>query len=518
MLNFSKIKILLIYLVFFSISIFCLSNFSQLEDYFFKKKINLGLDLQGGSYLLLEVDSTPLQKRHLQSKVIPLKKKLIENKINFENFKIFEKEISFKISKEDRNKFEKIFNSTKNNDINVFLNKYRSFELDFEFLNNKIVINHSRNGIINLNTSAVDQSIEIVRRRIDETGTKESSILRRGNNRILVELPGIKDPERIKELLGKTAQLTFKLVTDGSSEFGNETFVLKDTQEKITVSKRIILTGDNLIDAKPRFDNINQEPIVAFTLNRLGSQRFGQATSKNIGKRIAIILDNEAISAPVIRDSITGGQGTISGNFTFQSATDLALLLRSGALPAPLSVVEERTVGPDLGQDSIEAGVVSLFVGFILVIFFMTFKYRLFGIIANTALISNLLMLLGFLTLIEATLTLPGIAGIILTVGMAVDANVLIFERIKEEIRKESSNTIQAFDSGFKRSIVTILDANITTLIASIILFIFGSGPVKGFAVTLSVGLITTLFSAYYISRHLTSIVVFKNREKKLLI
>ncbi len=518
MLNFSKIKILLIYLVFFSISIFCFSNFSQLEDYFFKKKINLGLDLQGGSYLLLEVDSTPLQKRHLQSKVIPLKKKLIENKINFENFKILEKEITFKISKDDTKKFENFFNSTKNNDINVFLDKYRSFELDFKFLNNKIVINHSKSGIINLNTSAVDQSIEIVRRRIDETGTKESSILRRGNNRILVELPGIKDPERIKDLLGKTAQLTFKMVTTDSSEFGNETFVLQDTQEKITVSKRIILTGDNLIDAKPRFDNINQEPIVAFTLNRLGSQRFGQVTSKNIGKRIAIILDDEAISAPVIRDSITGGQGTISGNFTFQTATDLALLLRSGALPAPLSVVEERTVGPDLGQDSIEAGVVSLFVGFILVILFMTFKYRLFGIIANTALISNLLMLLGFLTLIEATLTLPGIAGIILTVGMAVDANVLIFERIKEEIRKESSSTIQAFDSGFKRSIVTILDANITTLIASIILFIFGSGPVKGFAVTLSVGLITTLFSAYYISRHLTSIVVFKNREKKLLI
>jgi len=517
-LNFSKIKILFIYLVFFLISIFCFSNFSQLEEYFFKKKINLGLDLQGGSYLLLEVDSTPLQKRHLQSKVIPLKKKLIENKINFENFKIIEKKISFKISKDDINKFEKIFKSKKNNDINVFLNQYNSFELDFEFLNNKVVINHSKTGIINLNTSVVDQSIEIVRKRIDETGTKESSILKRGSNRILVELPGIKDPERIKELLGKTAQLTFKMVTTDPSEFGNETFVLKDTQEKIMVSKRIILTGDNLIDAKPRFDNINQEPIVAFTLNRLGSQRFGQATSKNIGKRIAIILDNEAISAPVIKDSITGGQGTISGNFTFQTATDLALLLRSGALPAPLSVVEERTVGPDLGQDSIEAGVISLFVGFILVILFMAFKYRLFGIIANVALISNLLMLLGFLTLIEATLTLPGIAGIILTVGMAVDANVLIFERIKEEIHKENSNNIQAFDTGFKRSIVTILDANITTLIASIILFIFGSGPVKGFAVTLSVGLITTLFSAYFISRHLISIVVFKNREKKLLV
>ncbi len=518
MLNFSKIKITFIYLTFFLISIFCILNFFQSEEYFFKKKINLGLDLQGGSYLLLEVDSSPLQKRHLQAKVIPLKKKLIEKKINYREFKINEKEINFEISKDDKKKFEEFFTNTKDNDINVFLNQYRSFELDFKFINNKVFINLSKNGIINLNTSAVDQSIEIVRRRIDETGTKEASILRRGSNRILVELPGVKDPERIKELLGKTAQLAFRMVTSDKSEFGNDTFTLKDTGEEIVVSKRVIISGDNLIDAKPRFDNINQEPIVAFTLNRLGSQRFGQATTKNIGKRLAIILDNQAISAPVIQDSITGGQGTISGNFTFQSATDLALLLRSGALPAPLSIVEERTVGPDLGQDSIEAGVVSLFVGFILVILFMTFKYRLFGIIANVALISNLLMLLGFLTLLEATLTLPGIAGIILTVGMAVDANVLIFERIKEEIYKGNSNNIQAFDLGFKRSIVTILDANITTLIASIILFIFGSGPVKGFAVTLSIGLITTLFSAYFISRHLTSMVVFRNREKKLLV
>ncbi len=518
MLNFSKIKITFIYLTFFLISIFCILNFFQSEEYFFKKKINLGLDLQGGSYLLLEVDSSPLQKRHLQAKVIPLKKKLIEKKINYREFKINEKEINFEISKDDKKKFEEFFTNTKDNDINVFLNQYRSFELDFKFINNKVFINLSKNGIINLNTSAVDQSIEIVRRRIDETGTKEASILRRGSNRILVELPGVKDPERIKELLGKTAQLAFRMVTSDKSEFGNDTFTLKDTGEEIVVSKRVIISGDNLIDAKPRFDNINQEPIVAFTLNRLGSQRFGQATTKNIGKRLAIILDNQAISAPVIQDSITGGQGTISGNFTFQSATDLALLLRSGALPAPLSIVEERTVGPDLGQDSIEAGVVSLFVGFILVILFMIFKYRLFGIIANVALISNLLMLLGFLTLLEATLTLPGIAGIILTVGMAVDANVLIFERIKEEIYKGNSNNIQAFDLGFKRSIVTILDANITTLIASIILFIFGSGPVKGFAVTLSIGLITTLFSAYFISRHLTSMVVFRNREKKLLV
>ena len=474
--------------------------------------------MQGGSYLLLEVDSTPLQKRRIQSKVIPLKKKLLENKIKFTNFKIQDNKIVFNILENDKEKFEKFFSDKNNNDINVFLPKFRSFELDYSFENNQTFIELSKNGIINLNTSAVDQSIEIVRKRIDETGTKESSIIKRGSNRILVELPGIKDPERIKELLGKTAQLSFRMVSDDKTEFGNEIYVLKDNKEKISVSKRIILTGENLIDANPKYDNVNQEPIVAFTLNRLGSQRFGQATSKNIGKRIAIILDNEAISAPVIRDSITGGQGTISGNFTFQTATDLALLLRSGALPAPLSVVEERTVGPDLGQDSIDAGVISLIVGFILVILFMIFKYRLFGLVANISLISNLLMLLGVLTILEATLTLPGIAGIILTVGMAVDANVLIFERIKEEIKKNIGNNIQAFDLGFRRSVVTILDANITTLIASIILFIFGSGPVKGFAVTLSIGLITTLFSAYFISRHLTSEIVLRNKEKKFFI
>ena len=517
MLNFSKTKVISIYSVFLFVSIFAFFNFLQLDKVFFKKKINLGLDLQGGSYLLLEVDSSFLEKRRLQSKVTPLKKELKKNSLKFQNFSINEKNINFDLKSSDIQKFEGFFKNKTKNEVNIFLNEYNAFELDYEVIDNRINVFLSKHGIINLRTAAVDQSIEIVRRRIDETGTKEPSILKRGSNRILVELPGVKDPERIKELLGRTAQLSFRLVTSNTSEFGNEKFIIQGTQEEILVSKRIILSGENLIDAQPRYDNLNNEPIVAFSLDRLGSQRFGQVTSKNIGKRLAIILDNQAISAPVIRDSITGGNGTISGSFTFQTATDLALLLRSGALPTPLSIVEERTVGPDLGKDSIEAGIVSLIVGFLLVIIFMILKYRFFGVIANFALISNLLMLIGILTLLEATLTLPGIAGIILTVGMAVDANVLIFERIKEELKKDNSN-IQAFDSGFKRSIVTILDANITTLIASIILFIFGSGPIKGFAVTLSIGLITTLFSAYFISRHLSSLIVFRNRENKILI
>ena len=517
MLNFSKTKILFIYLTFLIISIFSFSNFFDIDNFFFKKKINLGLDLQGGSYLLLEVDSLPIEKRHLQSKVIPLKKKLIEKEIKFENFSVKNNQINFNISQNDFESFDKLFYKRDDNNINLFLTKFNAFELDYNLKNNNVNIYLSKHGIINLRSAAVDQSIEIVRRRIDEIGTKEPSILKRGSNRILVELPGVKDPERIKELLGKTAQLSFRLVTEESNDFGTESFILEETNEKISVSKRVILSGANLVDAQPKYDNINNQPIVTFTLDRLGSKRFGQATTKNIGKKIAIILDDEAISAPVIQDSITGGSGVISGSFTFQEATDLALLLRSGALPAPLSIVEERTVGPDLGEDSIKAGSVSLIVGFLLVIIFMIIKYKTFGVIANLGLISNLMMLLGILTILQATLTLPGIAGVILTVGMAVDANVLIFERVKEELKKENSN-IQAFDLGFKRSIVTILDANITTLIASFILFIFGSGPVKGFAVTLSIGLITTLFSAYFISRHLSSILVFKNKDRKILI
>tara|TARA_Y100000817_G_scaffold298536_1_gene275822 strand:- start:362 stop:1915 length:1554 start_codon:yes stop_codon:yes gene_type:complete len=516
-LNFSKTKILSIYLIFIFISIFSISNLFDLNKIFFNKKVNLGLDLLGGSYLLLEVDSSSIEKRRLQSKVVPLKKKLNDNSIEFKDFVISKNNIKFDIRKNDLENFTIFFKDKNNNDVNNYLDKYNSFELEHKIEGTQVNIYLSKYGIIQIRNAAVDQSIEIVRRRIDEIGTKEPSILKRGSNRILVELPGVKDPERIKELLGKTAELSFRLVTQDSGEFGSEKFLLQETQEQIIVSKRIILSGENLIDAQPRYDNLNNEPIVAFSLDRLGSQRFGRATTQNIGKKIAIILDDEAISAPVIRDAITGGNGTISGNFTFQGATDLALLLRSGALPTPLTVVEERTVGPDLGKDSIEAGVVSLIVGFLLVIIFMIFKYKIFGFIANISLISNLLMLVGILTLLEATLTLPGIAGIILTVGMAVDANVLIFERIKEELRKENSN-IQAFDQGFKRSIVTILDANITTLIASIILFIFGSGPIKGFAVTLSIGLITTLFSAYFISRHLTSRIVFKNRDNKITI
>ncbi len=509
MLNFTKINIITIYLIFFVISIFAVLNFQDKDNLVINKRVNLGLDLQGGSYLLLEINSDSLIKEKIQSKVIPIKKLLKDNNLDYSNFKIKDKNLSFKINNID--KFKLLFFSKKDNLVNPYIDNYRSFELDYKKLNNgQIEVFFSKFGILTINNAALKQSIEIVRRRIDDVGTKEPTILQRGEKRILVELPGLKDPERIKKLLGKTAQLNFRLVTE-NSEFGVDE-LFSELGEKIKISKRIVMSGDNLIDAQPSIQNQQNEPTVSFTLDRLGAQKFGRATTDNVGKRLAIVLDGKIISAPNINEPITSGNGMISGNFTFQEATDLALLLRSGALPTPLEVVEERTVGPDLGEDSIRSGLISLIVGFFLVVFFMIYKYRFFGLIANTALIANLLMLVGVLTILEATLTLPGIAGIILTVGMAVDANVLIFERIKEELKTEKS-VIHAFDSGYTKAKITVLDANITTLIAAIILFVFGSGPVKGFAITLGIGIITTLFTAYFLARHLTSMVVLKNNN-----
>ncbi len=514
MLNFSKINILFIYLIFFLISIFSILNLQDKDDLIIDKKVNLGLDLQGGSYLLLEINSDALVEEKIQSKVIPLKKLMKDNNLKYENFKIDKKNLSFKI--DNLEKFELLFFSKKDNLVNSYIDNYRSYELEYDELeNNYINISFSKFGLLTINNSALKQSIEIVRRRIDDVGTKEPTILQRGEKRILVELPGLKDPERVKNLLGKTAKLNFRLVSE-NSEFGVDKLI-SENGETLKISKRIVMSGENLVDAQPSIQNQQNEPTVSFTLDRLGAQKFGRATTDNVGKRLAIVLDGKIISAPNINEPITSGNGMISGNFTFQEATDLALLLRSGALPTPLEVVEERTVGPDLGEDSIKSGVTSLILGFLLVIIFMVYKYRIFGIIANVSLIANLLMLVGVLTILEATLTLPGIAGIILTVGMAVDANVLIFERIKEELKTEKS-TIHAFDSGYAKAKITVLDANITTLIAAIILFMFGSGPVKGFAITLGIGILTTLFTAYFLARHLTSIIVLRNTSKEIKI
>ena len=516
MLYFSKLKIIFIYLLIIFLSYFTILNFLSPNYKFSNKKINLGLDLQGGSYLLLEVDSNPIVVQKLQNKFSDLKKYFKNQNIKFRNIKIKNNQIQFELEDSSIDTFITAFTEKEDNLLNNYLDQYRAFEFDHTIDNNTVFINYSKFGIIQIKNSTIDQALEIVRRRIDEVGTNEPNILKRGNERILVELPGLDDPARIKNLLGKTANLSFRFITDqDSSDFGSEKMFFEDGSEEAVVNKRIILSGDNLIDAQPRMDTQNNQTVVTFSMDRLGTKKFAKATIDGVGKRLAIILDNKIISAPVIREAITGGNGQISGNFTFQSATDLALLLRAGALPAPLSIIEERTVGPDLGKDSIDAGTIALIIGFILVNIFMLLRYRLFGLIADLTLVVNLFLLVGILTIFEATLTLPGIAGIILTVGMAVDANVLIFERIKEEIKVEKNNLI-AFDGGYKRARTAVLDANITTLIAAVILFFFGSGPVKGFAITLGIGIVSTLFSVFYFARHLTSVYVSKNKDNTI--
>ena len=518
MLYFSRLKLFVIYIVIIFLAFFSSLNFFNNNDKnsFISKNINLGLDLQGGSYLLLEVDSEPLIIHNLQDKLINLRKILKEKDIKYQNLKIEGKSIKFKIPKDKISEFED-FLLNKENSINNYFNNYRSYEMDYSIENNLVSIQYSKFGIIEIKNSSLEESLEIVRRRIDEVGTNEPTIQRRGNDRILVELPGLDDPNRIKSLLGKTANLTFRMVSDDEDSFGSEFLFFEDGTTKLSVNKRVVLSGDNLSTAVPKFDSQSSQTIVSFSLDRVGAKRFARVTSKNVGKRLAIILDKKIISAPEIREPIVGGNGQISGDFTFQSATDLALLLRSGALPAPINIIEERTVGPDLGEDSVKAGAISLLIGFILVIIYMFYKYRFMGLIADTALIVNLILLLGVLTVLEATLTLPGIAGIILTVGMAVDANVLIFERIREESKTENS-LIHAFDIGYKKAQSAVLDANITTLISAIILFFLGSGPIKGFAVTLGIGILTTLFSAYFFARHLSSIYVMKNKNSNIKI
>ena len=517
MLYFSKLRVFSVIIFTLVISYFAVSNFLKFDDNYFSKNIKLGLDLQGGSYLLLEIDNGPVITQKLQSKLLELKRYFKDKKLILKNFSVDQNSIFFESNAENVDEVKNILDDD-NSEINQYFQQYKSHQFDFVEENNIFKLTLSNYGLVLLKNSSLDQAIEIVRRRVDEIGTNEPNILKRGNDRILVELPGLDDPGRIKSLLGKTANLTFQFITQNSEEsFGTEKLQFEDGSEEAIVSKRIILSGDNLVDAKPTMDTQTNETVVSFSLDRVGAKKFGKATSNGVGKRLAIVLDGKIISAPSVREPIIGGSGQISGDFTFQTATDLALLLRSGALPAPLSIIEERTVGPDLGQDSIDAGILSLIIGFVLVVFFMVYKYRIFGIIANLALISNLFLLVGILTLFEATLTLPVIAGIILTVGMAVDANVLIFERIKEEVKNEK-NYIIAFDSGYIKSRTTILDANITTLIAAFILFFMGSGPIKGFSITLGVGILTTLFSVYFIARLFTALFVIKNKNKEKLI
>ncbi len=511
MLYFSKLKIFSIFIVILIGFIFFIPNFVN-HEYFNKniKKFNLGLDLQGGSYLLLEIDSKPLVQQKIQNKILEIKKELRKNKISYSSFNLNNKIVSFDI----KSNSDKILLVLNKNKINYLPDGSKEFNIEQN--NGKIILKFSNNFISNIKKNALEQSLEIVRNRIDEIGTKEPTIIAQGKDRILVELPGLRDPSGIKSLLGKTAKLTFRfLVNNEKAEFGFELLNDKSNNEKkYKVEKKIIVSGENLIDAQPGFDQTTNSSVVNFKLDTFGAKKFAFITKKNIGRFLAIIIDDEVVSAPVIRDAITTGNGQISGNFTVKEANDLAILLRSGALPAPINIIEERTVGPDLGKESIVKGFFSLMLGFILVIIYMIINYKILGILANFSLCINLILLIAVLSIFEATLTLPGIAGIILTVGMAVDSNVLIYERIREEKKIEENNMI-VFDSAYRRALTTILDANITTFIAAIVLYSIGSGPIKGFSITLAIGIITSFFTTFVFGRFLVVLYLKKNKERK---
>ena len=458
--------------------------------FFPNQTVNLGLDLRGGSHLLLEVATDAVIDEHMQGLMDQVRTSLRTAKIGYTDLTLTNNEVHFTLTDPSQKDAAKAAIADIDRDLGIAV-KDNGFALSF-----------TADKIADLKRKAMDQSIEIVRRRIDETGTREPSIQRQGDNRILVQLPGVDDPERIKNLLGQTAKLTFRLVDETADAShvppGEELLPSTDSPRGFVVQKRVMVSGDTLVDSQPTFQDA--QPVVSFKFDSIGGRRFGEATRANVGHLFAIVLDNKIISAPVIREPITGGSGVISGHFTSQSAQDLALLLRAGALPAPIKILEERTVGPGLGADSIKAGATASLIGLGLVVVFFVFAYGLFGIFANIALMFNIALIFAILSILQATLTLPGIAGIVLTIGTALDANVLVFERIREEMRLGRS-VIASIDTGYGRALSAIVDANMTTLIAAILLFIFGSGPVKGFAVTLSIGIITSIFSALMITR-----------------
>ena len=514
MKNYPLWKIFIVFLLLSLGVIFAVPSILYKEDtgnWYLDNRLNLGLDLQGGSYLLLEVQTDVLIKEEFENFSETIRIISRENRIKINNIELLDDEL--KIRFETSDKLDEIRSS--------FLQNYRS--VNFNLNNNIATITVDDLFKKSIQESAIKQSLEIVRKRIDESGTKEPLIQRSGRQRILLQLPGVKDPERIKNLLGKTAKLNFHMVDDDDSKslslnlapFGKMIVADINNEEiKYLLEKKSKVGGENLIDAYASFDQ-TQGHAVSFRFDTTGAQKFGKATSENVGKRFAVVLDGVVITAPVINSAITGGSGIITGNFSSQEATDLAVLLRAGALPAPLQIVEERSVGPGLGADSIAAGKIASIIGMILVCIFMILIYGSFGVIANISLIANLFIIVALLGTIGATLTLPGIAGIVLTIGMAVDANVLIFERIKEENLK-NKKVYETVKKGFDRALSTILDANITTLIASLLLFVFGSGPIKGFSITLSLGVIASMFTALMLSNLLVHFYLSFTSKKEI--
>ena len=479
-------------------------------DWFPLRQISLGLDLRGGSYLLLEVDTSVLLRERLESLVEGTRRGLnqAQPRIGYTGLAASPESRRIQLRLTDPSQREAATRILRDlaNPVNIGGGAQAP---DIEVATTPdglLTATVTEAGLRAKSTNAVEQSIEIVRRRIDETGVAEALIARQGANRILVQLPGVEDPGRIKDLLGRTARMTFHLLDETANPTSptpppGVMFLNGERQgERYAVRRRVEVDGANLSDARASQDTRNAEWVVNFTFDSVGTRRFAEVTRQNVGRPFAIVLDDKVITAPVIREPITGGRGQISGNFTVRSANDLAVLLRAGALPAPLTVVEERSVGPELGADAIRAGIISLAVGTAFVFLYMGLAYGLFGWFANIALLFNIVLLVACLSLLEATLTLPGIAGIVLTLGTALDANILINERIREEV-KNGRSPISALETGYSKASGTILDSNLTNLIAMACLYGFGSGPVKGFAVTVAIGTIVQMWTATVLTR-----------------
>jgi len=483
------------------------------------KQISLGLDLQGGSHLLLEVEVAAVVRERLEALVDSVRSELRKARIRYRGLGAEGQSVTVTIIEPDRH-----------DEARALLRPLDTEAAMAASDGGRLILTLTESALRKRKAAAVAQSIEIVRRRIDETGVREPTIQRQGEDRILVQLPGVEDPERVKRLLGKTAKMTFHLVDrkttvaeamagrvpPGSKLLPSADEAGADGRARMVLTrKRVLVSGENLVHARQGADGRTGEPVVVFRFDSVGAKRFGDATAKNVGRPFAIVLDGKVISAPVIQEAILGGSGQISGNFTFQSAQDLALLLRAGALPAPLTILEERTVGPGLGADSIAAGKVASIIGMVLVVAFMVVTYGTFGAMADVALAINIVLIFAVLSVLQATLTLPGIAGIVLTVGMAVDANVLVFERIREEVRI-GRTPISAIDAGYSRAMTTIIDANVTTLIAAVLLYSFGSGPVRGFAVTLAIGIVSSMFTAIMLTRLFVVVWLRRTRPQTL--
>jgi protein-export membrane protein SecD len=485
------------------------------------KQVNLGLDLQGGAHLLYQLDEKEMTDDWLSTIRGDVRETLRRTRIGYTGLSqdVTARSVSVKIR--DAAELDKAYQELRKLAAPVGGNVFSGFsgyDLDVATKDDTVVLTVTDAGLAHRMSSAIQASIETIRRRVDAFGTTEPSIQREGRSRVLVQVPGISDVERLKTLIGETGKLEFKLVDPSANPeqiaqskvvppgdellYGNPPSGAPQGSPQIpyVLKNQVLVTGQNLVDAQPSFDQRTGEPVVTFRFDAAGATRFGKVTSENVGLPFAIILDNKVISAPVIREPILGGTGQISGHFSVQEANDLAVLLRSGALPAKLTVIEERTVGASLGADSIEAGKKAALMGLALVMIFMLAGYGLFGLFANLALIINIALIFAVLSLMGATLTLPGIAGIVLTIGIAVDANVLINERIREEIRTGKS-PFAAVDAGYSRALITIIDSNVTTLIAVLVLFWLGSGPVRGFAVTLTVGVIASMFTAVTVTR-----------------